>query len=75
MKYNTGTDTGGDPAIYFRIVLTDAAARREILGDSAHHIKSFLIDQLYPYSRWGLIPYLTFRSESEQSDRHEPEWT
>ena len=73
VRHRIGEDHDGDPAIYFRIVVTDSAARREDIGLSTQRVKNFLLDRLQPYS-WGLIPYFSFRSESEQATRHEPEW-
>ena len=76
VRYGIGQDSGGDAALYFRIVLADRVVRpREMLRDTTQRISSALMDDLYPYSRWGLIPYFNFRSESEQATRHEPEWS
>jgi hypothetical protein len=27
-----------------------------------------------PYENWGLLPYFSFRSKSEQEKRNDPEW-
>ena len=73
IRHSIGEDTGGDPAIYFRIVLKDAACRKETLADVAEDISTLLIDEIRPYD-WGLIPYFNFRSESEMTKLSEPEW-
>lgn len=75
IRYRTGEDHDGDPSLNFRIVLTDRAAQRENMRASIRQIERTLLDQLSPYSRWGLIPYFSYRSASEQADRNEPEWT
>jgi hypothetical protein len=75
VRHRVGEDTSGEPAIYFRIVITDSAARRENIGAATRQISNFLTDELQPYPRWGLYPYFSFRSESEQATRNEPEWS
>jgi len=69
VKHSVGEDTGGDPAIYFRIVLTDAASRKETLANVTEDIATILINELRPLENWGLFPYFGFRSESEQATR------
>ena len=73
VRHSIGEDTGGDPALHFRIVLKDAACREETLADVTDHISTLLIEEIRPYD-WGLIPYFTFRSESEMAKLSEPEW-
>ena len=77
VRYNTGEDTSGDPAIYFRIVLTDSASRRETLSEVAEKIRNIFDDELRPYENWGLYSYFNFRSESEQAKREglDLKWT
>ena len=69
VRYNTGEDTSGDPAIYFRIVLTDSASRRETLFEVTEKIRNVFYDELKPYENWGLFPYFNFRNQSEQAKR------
>jgi hypothetical protein len=75
VRHRIGSDHDGDPSIYFRIVISDSAARRESIGTSTQRITNYLNNQLQPLGNWGLIPYFSFRSESEQATRHEPEWS
>jgi hypothetical protein len=76
VRHQVREDTTGDPAIYFRIVLADSALwPREPLRRSTRQVEDFLTGKLQPLSNWGLIPYFSFRSESEQATRHEPEWS
>jgi hypothetical protein len=75
VRYSLGEDWSGDPAIYFRIVLTDEASREERLGDVAQRIEEKIDREVQPYQNWGLLPYFSFRSASEQAGRHEPEWS
>ena len=74
VTYAFGTDSTGEPSIYFRIVLTDGASREEKLADVTAKITTILFDELRPYENWGLLPYFTFRSKSEQEKRNDPEW-
>jgi hypothetical protein len=75
VRYSLGEDWSGDPAIYFRIVLTDEASREKRLGDVAQRIEEKIDSEVQPYQNWGLLPYFSFRSASEQAGRHEPEWS
>lgn len=73
LKHTVGADTSGDPAIFFRIVLADWAVNEETLADVTGKITTTLFDELRPYENWGLVPYFSFRSNSEQST--ERAWT
>ena len=74
VHHNVGVDSTGEPAIYFRIVLTDAASREATLADVTGRVATTIFDALRPYENWGLTPYFSFRSKSEQDQRHDPEW-
>ncbi len=74
VRYSIRPDTTDDPAIYFRILLTDAASQRATLGEVTRKIRAILLKAINPYETWGLIPYFNFRSESEQAMRYDPEW-
>lgn len=73
VRYNVGEDMSGDRSIFFRIVLTDEASREETLADVTDRI-ALVFEELRPYENWGLIPYFSFRSHSEQSARHDLAW-
>ena len=74
VNYSLGTDSTGEPSIFFRIVLTDAASREDKLAEVTGRIESILFDEIRPYENWGLLPYFSFRSKSEQQKRNDPEW-
>lgn len=74
VNYNLGTDSTGEPAIFFRIVLTDAASREDKLAQVTDRIAMILFDGVRPHENWGLLPYFSFRSKSEQDERNDPEW-
>ena len=74
VRHSIGEDTSGEPSIFFRIVLSDAASREDTLADVTGRIATVLFKEIRPYENWGLIPYFSFRSKSEQAKRNEPEW-
>ena len=75
VSYSLGSDSTDEPAIFFRIVLTDAASKEERLAAVTGRITTILFDEIHPYENWGLHPYFSFRSKSEQEKRNDPEWT
>ena len=74
VAYNLGADSTGEPSIFFRIVLADAAAREETLTEITDRITTMLFDEMRPIENWGLHPYFNFRSHSEQQRRKDPKW-
>jgi hypothetical protein len=74
VNYSRETDSTDKPSIFFRIVLTDAASREDKLAEVTNRIKTIVFDEVRPLENWGLFPYFSFRSESEQEKRNEPEW-
>src|SRR5439155_23524077 len=73
VRHSFGEDWSGDPAIYFRIVLSDDASRRERLGEVADRIERTLKDDLGLYES-DYNPYFHYRSKSEEDKLKEPEW-
>ena len=75
VAYSIGDDSTGDPAIFFRIVLTDEASREDRLADVAGRVESTLFNSIRPIENWGLTPYFSFRSFSEQRMLNDPGWS
>ncbi len=75
VAYSIGHDSTDDPALFFRIVLTDAASREDRLADVTGRVAAALFDSIHPVEYWGLTPYFSFRSFSEQRKRNDPEWS
>jgi len=73
VNYSLGTDSTGEPSIFFRIVLTDAASREDRLAEVTSRI-STILDEIRPQENWGLLSYFSFRSKSEQEKRDDPDW-
>ena len=75
IKYTVEDDMSGEPAIYFRITLTDEACSTDkALDEVAERVSNSLFDELRPYSNWGLRAYFHFRSYSEQAALKDPAW-
>ncbi|HEX5432125.1 MAG TPA: hypothetical protein VFW83_09175 [Bryobacteraceae bacterium] len=72
IRYEIGEDWSGEWAIFFRIVLTDEAARRR-LRDTAAKVVWGLAGQL-DFPAMGVVPYHNFRSLPEQEALQEPAW-
>lgn len=71
VRCSVDNDWSGEPAIFFWITLSDEAARREVLSQTSRRIMDFITQRLDPIGQWGLIPYFSFRSQSEQAKLRE----
>jgi hypothetical protein len=74
VNYSLGTDSTGEAAIFFRVVLTDASSQEDKLAEVTGRIATIFFDEIHPLENWGLFPYFSFRSKSEQEQRNDPEW-
>ena len=72
--YRIGQDSVGDPAIFFRVVMSDEACLPNRILDAAKRLEEALEGRLQPYQRWGLYPYFRYRSASEQAEDGDPAW-
>jgi len=61
-----GDDWRGEPAVFFMVILADAASRRDRLLRVTNHASTFIVQQVQPFEQWGVLPYFNFRSQSEQ---------
>ncbi len=75
VAYNFGEDWAGDPGIFFRIVLTNAASKAGKIGEAAQRISTRVFEELQPQENWGLFPYFNYRSQAEHKRRPDPLWT
>ena len=71
IRYSLMNDWSGDPAIYFRLLMTDDAARH---GEVARRWRQVIHGEVDPLNNWGLIPYTRYRSVSEQDELRDPAW-
>jgi hypothetical protein len=74
VAYRLREDSTGEPSIFFRIVLADAAAKEETLAEVTSRIALVLIEEVRPIENWGLLPYFNFRSQAEQQKQKDPDW-
>jgi hypothetical protein len=72
IRYDIGQDWSGQWAIFFKVLLSDEAARSR-LRDVASDVVWRTSERL-DLPTLGLFPYFDFRSESEQADLLDPGW-
>jgi hypothetical protein len=73
IRLNIRPDWSGEPALYFRVILSDEASRRERLAEVTGRVRSSLSDELRLASLEH-FPYFRFRSQSEQATLREKAW-
>jgi hypothetical protein len=74
VRFNVSHDWSGDPAIYFRVLLSDeAASHRERLVEVAGRVEHALSDGL-GLADLDHISYFHFRTQSEQAGLREKAW-
>jgi hypothetical protein len=72
IRYEIGEDWSGQWAIFFRIVLSDEAAKHR-LCEVANNVELHLAERL-DFQELGVFPYHNFRSDSEQAALREEAW-
>jgi hypothetical protein len=72
IRPDVGHDWTGEWALFFRVMLSDEAARNRF-GDLATRVMLRTTDHL-DIPNLGMFPYFDFRSESEQAMPHDPAW-
>lgn len=73
IRYSLSEDWSGEPAIFFRIVLSDDASREARLREIAPAVSSAVLQEVNP-EELGLQYYFNFRSVSEQAELKEESW-
>jgi hypothetical protein len=76
IRHSFSRDWDGDPAIYFRIIVTDEARRTIPLGELTRKIETALIKDLALFTSEysAYIPYFEFRTKAEQDRSKDPQW-
>ena len=59
-------DWSGDPAVFFTVVLKDEV-NPESLFRVTNEVRDTIESDVAPREEWGVLPYFSFRSESEQA--------
>ena len=65
-RYTFENDWSGDPAIFFWVVVTDEASKPQNLRQTKSAFIAKINNHVDLAGEWGLIPYFSFRSLSEQ---------
>jgi hypothetical protein len=73
IRHSFSYDWDGEPAIFFRIVLSDAASRSDRLADITGLVGGRVFDEL-GLAQSEYTPYFYFRSEAETNELKDPEW-
>jgi hypothetical protein len=67
-----GNDWSGEPAVFFMVILSDAASRRDQLLSVTDRVSKTIVGEVEPLDEWGVLPYFNFRSQSEQANLNQP---
>jgi hypothetical protein len=73
IRMDVGHDWSDHPAIYFRVILSDEASRRDRLLEITQLVRKKVRNEL-GFAELDHIPYFRFRSHSEQAQLHDPAW-
>jgi hypothetical protein len=73
IRLDVTEDWSGDPALYFRVILSDEASRREPLLAVTRLVRARVVEELR-LEESDRYPYFRFRSESEQAKLREQLW-
>ena len=73
IRHSIEDDWSGEPAIYFRVLLADAASREDRLRAITERVREVVMGRVDPYE-YGLTPYFRFRSVSEQAELRDRAW-
>jgi hypothetical protein len=74
IRFSYGDDWTGEESVFYRVLLSDKAAKSKRLGKIAQDISLKLYLDV-PASDFGLHSYTNFRSKSEQDELQDPEWS
>jgi len=73
IRLDVTPDWTGDPALYFRVTLSDEASRRRPLLDVTGLVRAKVAEELR-LEELDHHPYFRFRSYSEQAKLQDPAW-
>ncbi len=73
IRFQVGQDWSEDPAIYFRVILSDEASRLDHLSVTTNKVSDKLSEKL-GLAESDHISYIRFRSQSEQAKLQDPAW-
>ena len=67
IQHEFGDDWTGEPSVFFMVILSDAASRRDQLLTIANEVSTAVVQRVAPLEEWEVLPYFSFRSQSEQA--------
>jgi hypothetical protein len=67
LSFTFGNDWSGEPAVFFMVILSNAASRRDQLLRTTSQVSNTIVQMVQPLEQWGVLPYFNFRSEAEQA--------
>jgi len=73
IMYTLTLDWTGEQSLFFRIIISDAAAAPSRLRESTQRIARKILTEIKA-DELGLQTYFNFRSQSEQAKLREPAW-
>jgi hypothetical protein len=71
LSFTLGNDWSGEPAVFFMVILSNAASRRDQLLRTTSQVSNTIVQLVQPLEQWGVLPYFNFRSEAEQAKINE----
>jgi hypothetical protein len=73
IRLDVKPDWTDDPALYFRVTMSDESSRRDRMWDATELVRARVIDELR-LEALEHHPYFRFRSYSEQAELQDPQW-
>jgi hypothetical protein len=73
IRLDVKPDWTDDPALFFRVTMSDEASRRDRLWDATELVRTKVFDELR-LEELDHHPYFRFRSYSEQAELQDPAW-
>src|SRR5579871_4734379 len=67
VTFTLGNDWSGEPAVFFMVILSNAASRKDQLLRTSTEVSNAIVQMVEPLEQWGVLPYFNFRSEAEQA--------
>jgi hypothetical protein len=73
IRFQIGEDWSGDPAIFFRVLLSDEASTAQNLREVTKRVERRMEEKV-DFFEPRIIPYFNYRSQAEQSKLQDPIW-
>jgi hypothetical protein len=67
IRHTLGNDWSGEPAVFFRIILSDSASARDQLLNVTNRVSAAIVQQIEQLEQWDVLPYFNFLCKSQQA--------